>query len=143
MAENTQEIVEQFFAALEAMDIEAFLVLWAEDGRQEMPFAPEGFPTVLKDREAVRKQYSGLPESYVSMRFKDRVYYPMQDASWIFAEYQGQIELKSGGTYNNRYCGLWHIVDDKIQLYREYFNPIVLQESFGDSVGKTFSTGQN
>jgi hypothetical protein len=31
--------VGEFFARLEAMDIDGFVGLWAEDGVQEMPFA--------------------------------------------------------------------------------------------------------
>ena len=53
--------MEGFFAALEAMDIPRMLALWAEDGVQVMPFSPEGFPRRLEAREALRRQYSGLP----------------------------------------------------------------------------------
>jgi ketosteroid isomerase-like protein len=132
-------VVQQFFAHLEAMDMEAFFALWAADGRQEMPFAPEGFPSELKGKAAIRRQYGGLPAAYGRMVFPGLVLRPLNEPGWVFAEYGGQIELLSGGIYNNRYCGLFHIENGKIVLFREYFNPIILQQSFGNNLGSTFT----
>lgn len=57
----------------------------------------------------------------------------MLDPDWVLAEYRGEIEmLATGGPYNNHYCGLFHLRDGKIVLFREYYNPIVLTEAFGD-----------
>ena len=61
--------VREFFAALEAMDIPRFLALWAEDGVQEMPFAPAGFPARLEGRAAIARQYGPLPAAYTGMAF--------------------------------------------------------------------------
>lgn len=132
-------IVQQFFAALEAMEMETFFALWAQDGRQEMPFAPEGFPTELNGIDAIRRQYGALPDAYATMVFPDLVARPLEEAGWVFAEYRGEIELLKGGNYNNRYCGLFHIENGRIVFFREYFNPIILQQSLGDQMGSTFS----
>jgi ketosteroid isomerase-like protein len=124
------------------MDMEAFFALWAEDGRQEMPFSPEGFPSELNGIAVVRRQYGGLPDAYGRMVFPKLVVRPLAESGWVFAEYRGQIELLGGGTYNNPYCGLFHVVDGKIVLFREYFNSIILQQSFGGNLGDTFSLPQ-
>lgn len=137
--EQATSVVQQFFAHLEAMDMEPFFALWATDGRQEMPFAPQGFPSLLNGIDAVRRQYSGLPDAYGRMVFPGLVLRPLNEPGWVFAEYSGQIELLSGGVYNNHYCGLFHIENGKIVLFREYFNPIILQQSFGGHLSSTFS----
>lgn len=61
--------------------------------------------------------------------------YPsMRDPNRVLAEYRGEIEvLATGRPYNNHYCGLFHLHDGRITLFREYYNPIVLTEAFGDS----------
>lgn len=141
MTQAAEQVVEQFFVALEKMDMERFFAVWAEEGRQEMPFAPEGFPRLLDGIEAVRRQYGGLPNAYTGMRFP-RTLRPLAEEGWVFAEYQGQIDLKTGGTYNNDYCGLFHVVDGKIVLFREFFNPIILQDAFGERVADTFSLNE-
>lgn len=75
------------------------------------------------------------------MKFR-RTIRPLQEAGWVFAEYHGEIELKSGGTYNNDYCGLFHVVNGKLVLFREFFNPIILQRAFGDALSEMFSVSQ-
>ncbi len=139
MTRSDTEVVEQFFAALEAMDMEAFFALWAEEGRQEMPFAPQGFPTVLDGKAAIRRQYSGLPDAYGKMLFPTLVIRPLVEEGWVLAEYRGEIEMLSGGTYHNRYCGLFLIEGGEIKLFREYFNPIILEEAFGSALQDTFN----
>ncbi len=142
MRERNVGIVREFFARLEAMDVDGFVGLWADDGVQEMPFAPEGFPKKLEGKAAIRRQYGGLPDAYSRMAFPDPAIYPMLDPNLVVAEYHGEIELKSGGTYNNRYVGIFHVNESgKVSRYAEYFDPIVLTRSFGggEDLGQTFS----
>ncbi len=134
-------LVEEFFAALEALDVDRAVALFAEDAAQTMPFAPEGFPDRLDGRDAIARQYGGPPDAYRSMHFERRLY-PMADPSMVVAEYEGSIELTSGGRYDNRYCGIFRIRDGRIVGFTEYFDPLVLQSAFGgDQMSKTFSTG--
>lgn len=136
--QETTGTIEQFFDRLEAMAIEGFLDLWADDGVQEMPFAPEGFPNRLDGKEDVERQYGGLPDAYEAMTY-ERTIRPLNDPEWAIAEYEGTIDLNDGGQYNNSYIGLFHVVDGEIILFREFFDPIVLLEAFGDEVDETFS----
>lgn len=139
--ERNVKTVGEFFARLEAMDVEGFVGLWAEDGVQEMPFAPEGFPKRLEGKAAIRRQYGGLPDAYESMAFPEPRIHPMLDPVLVVAEYAGRISLKSGGTYDNRYVGVFRFAEDgRISRFTEYFDPIVLSRSFGgEALGQTFS----
>ena len=123
------------------MDVDGFVELWAEDGAQEMPFAPEGFPKRLEGKEDIRRQYGGMPEAYATMEFPGRALRPMIDPEWVVAEYRGEIDRADGGTYNNDYVGLFRVVDGKIALFKEYFNPEILVEAFGgrETLARTFN----
>lgn len=136
--QDALNVVEQFFSALEAMDMERFFALWHDDAQQAMPFAPEGFPHRLDGIGAIRRQYGGLPDAYTGMEFP-RTLHLLVEPGWVLAEYSGTIMLKAGGEYNNTYIGLFEIKDGRIWRFHEYFNPIVLQQAFGDQVGQTFS----
>lgn len=120
------------------MNMDTFFALWADNGRQEMPFAPDGFPHELNGIDAIRRQYSGLPDAYDGMRFP-RTIHLLKEDGWMFVEYRGEIDLQSGSTYNNDYCGLFYVVDGKIVLFRAFFNPIILQRAFGNNITDTFS----
>ncbi len=136
--QQTTDVVRSFFAALEQFDIDAFVDLWAENGTQVMPFSPEGFPDRLEGKEAIRRQYGGMPEAFKSMSF-DVDLHPALDPHVLVAEYRGTIELASGGDYNNAYCGVFEVRDRLVSRFVEYFDPIVLQRAFGGSIGETFS----
>ncbi len=140
--ERNRAVVHAFFARLEAFDIHGFAELFAETGRQVMPFSPEGFPRTLEGRAAVFNQYRSMPDNFASMRFPDLVVHDMVDPSRFFTTYRGEIRLKSGGSYNNTYAAVFVIRDGQIVEYHEYFDPIVLQRAFGDALGASYNVGR-
>lgn len=131
MAKNVQDKVREFFAALEAMDIPRFLTVWADDGVQEMPYAPSGFPNRLEGKAAIEKQYVSLPTAYASMSFPLSRLVTTDEPGVVVAEFQGSIVLKAGGQYDNRYVGVFEFRDDGLLArYTEYFDPFVLLKGF-------------
>ncbi len=134
-------VAQRFLERLGAMDVDGALDCFAEDAVQELPFAPEGFPRRLDGIDALRRQYGGLPNAYRSMAFPVDAVRAMADPEWLLLEYRGAIELVVGGRYDNRYAGLFHVVDGRIRLFREYFDPIVLARAFAgtDALASTFS----
>jgi ketosteroid isomerase-like protein len=137
--DRNREVVRAFFAKLEAFDIAGFAELFAPDGRQRMPFSPEGFPDRLDGRAAVFNQYRSMPQSFVSMRFPDLAIVDAADPSTFIATYRGEIRLRSGGDYNNTYLSVFVIRDGQIAELTEYFNPIVLVQAFGAQLDSTFN----
>lgn len=128
-----QQVIRDFLRLLAEKDIDAWIELWTEDGVQEMPFSPAGFPTKLEGRKAIYKHYSNLPAAYGQIAFQKLVIHPMLNPNWVLAEYRGEIEvLATSRPYNNHYCGLFHLHSGQIALFCEYYNPIVLSEAFGD-----------
>lgn len=128
-----EQTIRDFLRLLAEKDMDAWIELWTEDAVQEMPFSPAGFPTKVEGREAIRKHYSNLPQTMGRMAFPNLVIHPMLDPSWVVAEYRGEIEvLATDHPYNNHYCGLFHFREGRIALFREYYNPTVLSEAFGD-----------
>ena len=143
---RNQQVIKDFLALLEAKNIDAWIELWAKDGVQEMPYSPPGFPNRIEGKSAIYRHYSGLPNAYSRMAFPDLKIYPMLDPDWLLAEYRGEIDIAATGrAYNNHYCALFHLRDGQIVLFKEYFNPIILSEAFGNtgSLGSTFNLSGN
>lgn len=138
VSERNRAVVEEFFASLEAMDVPRFLAVWTEDGVQEMPFSPPGFPRRLEGREAIANQYRSLPESYRGMRFPREIL-AMEDPARFVVRYTGSIELKAGGRYDNSYVGLFTLRDGKVVEFVEYFDPIILRDAFGEGLQRNFN----
>ena len=134
------DVAHRFLRALEAMDITAALACFADHGIQEMPFAPPGFPSRLNGIAELRRQYSGLPDAYTSMSFQVHSEHTLTDPTWALLEYHGSITKRDGDRYDNDYAGVFHVIDHHIVLFREYFNPLILQQSFaGGAMAEAFS----
>ena len=131
--QKTKQAVIDFLTALEDKDMDKFASVWAEDAVQDMPFSPEGFPKRVEGKDNLIKHYAAWPEISGQANFADElVFYPMQDATMVFVEWRGDIEMISTGRqYKQRYGGLFHVVDGKIELFREYYDPIVFKYAFG------------
>lgn len=131
--QQTQQAVIDFLTSLETKDMEKLASVWAEDAVQDMPFSPEGFPKRVEGKDNLIKHYAPWSEISGQANFTHKlVFYPMQDATMVFAEWHGDVEIiPTQRQYQQRYGGLFLVVDGKIELFREYYDPIVFQDAFG------------
>ena len=109
--QKTKQAVRDFLTALETKDMELFASVWAEDAMQEMPYAPEGFPTRVSGKNNLIQHYAAWPENSGKADFTSRlVFYPMQNPEMIFAEFKGKADIiPTGRTYEQHYGGLFHV----------------------------------
>ncbi len=140
--QQTKQAVINFLKSLEDKDMDKLASVWAEDAVQDMPFSPEGFPKRVEGKDSLIKHYAAWPEISGQANFTNRlVFYPMQDATIVFAEWRGDVEIiPTGRKYQQRYGGLFHVVDGKIELFREYYDPIVFKYAFGLNGDNTSDT---
>ena len=138
-APEGRAVVEAFFQRLEAFDIAGVAALFDANGRQVMPYSPEGFPDELVGPEAVFNQSKGMPENYRAMRFTDRTIRALESPGEFFVTYRGEIELRNGGRYDNTYAALFRIEAGRIVEFVEYFDPIILKRAFGESLQSNFN----
>ena len=131
--QQTKQAVIDLLTSLEDKDMDKFADLWAEDAVQDMPFSPQGFPKRVEGLANLIKHYSAWPKISGQANFTNQlIFHPMQDATMVFAEWRGNVEIiPTKRTYKQRYGGLFHVVDGKIELFREYYDPIVFKDAFG------------
>lgn len=140
LRQKNEQVVRDFLDLLSQKRLKDWIELWAEDGMQDMPFSPPGFPKRVEGKAAIAQHYSSLPISVGKMVFSDLVMYPMLDPNLLFVEYRGEIEiLATGKPYNNIYGGLFQFHAGKIQLFREYYDPLVFVEAWGASFTEGFN----
>jgi uncharacterized protein len=133
---KNEQTIRRYFELLSQKRMDEWLKLWAEDGVQDMPYSPKGFPKRVEGKAAVAKHYSALPTSVGRMEFPDLKIYPTTDPNKFFVEFRGEIEvLATKKPYNNTYAGLFKFRDGKVTLFREYFDPIVFTEAWGSPSG--------
>lgn len=128
---DAEAVIEEFLDALETMNIKRFLNTWHENGVQVMPYAPEGFPTRLEGKEAIRRQYCPFPTYYKFIHFLDRIFHFTNDPNRVWVEARSEIQIKvNGKTYNNKFASLFTLHDARIIEYKEYSSPFTLLTPF-------------
>lgn len=126
---SNRDAVEAYFTALETGKFEVLREIFAEDARQIMPYSFGDFPRSFDGREGIYNQYRSLPETFSKMSFP-RTIYPTENPNVLFVQFKGDIEIRSGGRYQNDYVGIFRFENGLIQEYTEYFNPILVSEAF-------------
>ncbi len=128
--EKNRKIVDSFFVALETQNFQILREIFAPQGKQLNPYAPDGFPKSFDGAEAIYKQYSGLTANFGQMKFPRQIY-ATEDSNFFFVKFRGEIEIKAGGKYENDYIGTFRLENCKIVEYTEYFNQVVMSKAFG------------
>jgi len=128
--EQNRKVVDDFFSALETQQFDLLKTIFAENGRQLNPYAPDGFPKSFDGAEAIYSQYSGLTANFGQMRFPRQIF-ATEDPNFFFVLFKGKIDIKTGGAYENDYLGTFRLQNGRIIEYTEYFNQIVMAKAFG------------
>jgi ketosteroid isomerase-like protein len=132
--------MQSFLDLLEQKDLKSWINIWDEDGRQLNPYAPRGFPRILSGKDAIFRHWNSIPNAYGKIAFTEREIYPTLDPDVIFIEFRGNIEvLKTNRNYNNTYCCRFTFSNGKLVNYVEYFDPIILLDSLGNTLSDTFN----
>jgi len=132
-AARNKKTVERFFKLLEQEDIDAFVGLFAENGKQVNPYASGIFPSGASGKEALKSYWKPVPDNFDGMHFQLHEIYAMEDPNLVFTRYTGRIKLKnSAGYYENDYYSTFRFnPEGEITEYVEIFNPIVAARGFG------------
>ncbi|MFJ7768524.1 nuclear transport factor 2 family protein [Streptomyces sp. NPDC097107] len=117
-------------------DIDAWAGLWADDGVMEFPFAPEGRPRRLEGREAVAAYMRPYPDHIDLHDFPDLRIHETTDPRTVVVEMRGVGRVvKTGAPFDMTYIAVVTVEDGRFTSYRDYWNPLVLQEPGTDFTG--------
>ncbi|MFF1724808.1 nuclear transport factor 2 family protein [Streptomyces sviceus] len=117
-------------------NIPAWVDLWAEDGLMEFPFAPAGRPQRLEGKEAVAAYMRPYPDHIDLHDFPDLRIHQTTDPQTIVVEMRGVGRLvQTGAPFDMTYIAVVTVRDGRITSYRDYWNPLALQEPGTDFAG--------
>lgn len=132
---NTEERNKQnaraYFKALEDMDVEAVLELFADDSLHENPYHSGVFASGAKGKAEIREYWKPVFPRFEKMEFPIEEIYSME-GNRVFLKFKGKIKIKDGkGWYNNDYFATFTFNDDgKIIHHNEIYNPITAAKGF-------------
>ncbi|GGQ31898.1 nuclear transport factor 2 family protein [Streptosporangium pseudovulgare] len=119
-------------------NIPAWVVLWAEDGLAEFPFAPDGWPRRLEGKEAIAAYMRHYPDHIDLHDFPDLRIHQTTDPQTIVVEMRGVGRLvETGAPFDMTYVVVVTVRDGRIISYRDYWNPLAVQEPGADFAGSS------
>ncbi|MGV9350198.1 nuclear transport factor 2 family protein [Streptomyces spiralis] len=119
-------------------DIAAWVALWAEDGLMEFPFAPDGWPRRLEGKEAIATYMRHYPDHIDLHDFPDLRIHQTTDPATIVVEMRGVGRLvESDAPFDMTYIAVVTVRDGHITSYRDYWNPLAVQEPGADFTGSS------
>ena len=125
-------MVQAIFERLSALDVDGFLALFADDGRQVLPYAPAGFPNGFDGKVTLDAAYRQLFGNYQSVEFVGLIIEDMADPSRFLAAYETDIRFRDGRRYSNSYISTFAVGTGGIVEWVEYFDPVRLAAQLGD-----------
>jgi ketosteroid isomerase-like protein len=120
--------VKTLFEAVSVADGEALRPLLADDAIMELPFAIPPFPAAKSGGDPIASGIKNGSRIFTSFRLTPQTFYPSPETSSIVVEVQSEGQLTKGGTYSNQYVFIFKFTNNKIILWKEYFNPLRLPD---------------
>ncbi|MBC7268464.1 MAG: nuclear transport factor 2 family protein [Streptomyces sp.] len=118
-AEASVRVVDDFYRALQAKDLDAFARLWAADAVYRVPVTPDGVPGQFAGREAIVAGLGGFFSLFGEVRFTWDAE-AMADPRRVLATWEMEIELLAGGTYRNRGASIFQLEQGRIARFTEH-----------------------
>ncbi|MCY0939970.1 nuclear transport factor 2 family protein [Streptomyces antarcticus] len=110
-------------------NVPGWIDLWDENGILEFPFAPDGWPQRLEGRAAVAAYMRGYPEHIDLHDFPHVEIHQTLAPQTIVVEMRGVGRLvETGGPFDVSYIAVVTVKDGLITHYRDYWNPLALQD---------------
>lgn len=131
------ELYRHGLRLLLAKDIPGWVDLWDTDGVLEFPFAPEGWPTRLEGKAAIGDYMRGYPDHIDLHDFPDVEIHRTTVAEKIVVEMRGVGRLvETDKPFDMSYIAVVTVEDGLITHYRDYWNPLGVQDPATDFTGR-------
>jgi ketosteroid isomerase-like protein len=127
--EADRKLIERAFALQGPDNLDEYFTLWHDDAVFDIPYARPPRATRIESLRRIAELSGGFMRTWKTAVFHIDLILATEEPGLFVAEARGEIRLHNGHPYNNRYVCLIRIRDGKILLWREYFNPLVLNEA--------------
>jgi ketosteroid isomerase-like protein len=130
------EISKKLMASFKA---ETWFDLLHDDLVLEFPYAYSvKMPGQVVGKADCVAYLSNVMKYFTGLVFTDVVINTTQDADKLIVEYSGHCTLPNGVVYTQTYATIQKFRDGKMILFREFWNPMAVVDSFGPDLGAVF-----
>ena len=122
-------VVRKLLEALSDLRIDDALSMLSPDLLLEFPFRYDGGKPSMQGEAALRFIKS-MPKLFKTMNFIEITVHGSTTSGVVAAEYRSNGLTHGGDAYGNTYAGFFDVKDGKITRWREYYDPVVIANTF-------------
>ncbi len=124
---------------MSAFNMENWYDLLHDDLVLEFPYANTiNMPSRVVGKKDCVAYLSNVMKYFTGLTFHDVVINTTGEPDKLIIEYSGGCTLPSGAKYKQTYATIQRFRDGKMILFREFWNPMEVIESFGPDLGAVF-----
>jgi ketosteroid isomerase-like protein len=128
-------LIRRYLDAVASLDADGITATLHPDVVMHIPFAPEGIPSVVEGRDAVRDWFRAVPDLLAPLNFTGHDVVALARAGEYLARYSGSTTvLPTGNPYRTDYVALFTVEDDLLISTTEYFDSVALVNGLGWTV---------
>lgn len=120
--------VRRFFELLQERDFQAWGELWHEHGTLTMPYAPQGFASLIEGRGEIAAAYRRLFAVYEKAETELTGVHPAVGSDTVCVQYKVRATLRGGSAYAGENIALFRFRDGLISACHDYFDPRRFQD---------------
>jgi ketosteroid isomerase-like protein len=119
-------VAQQIMAAVSRLDYEALRSYLAADVVMEFPYAVPGLGPRFSGIDDVIAAMSVAPVMFNSFTWTMTDCFASPSMNSLIVRAKSEASLKGGGQYQNNYAIVFMFLEDKVVMWREYFNSLKL-----------------
>jgi ketosteroid isomerase-like protein len=128
--EQNAMVVREILRCIDAREVQGVPARCTDDVVYEFPFAPPGVRDRCEGKAALERFITGVVGLTRRTTIEDARITPMTTPDRVLAEFRGDWELANGRPYRNTYVVIADLRDGRVCHWREYYNPLVVQDAF-------------
>lgn len=130
---NEDPIARRLFEALDALRqgrTEPWSEMFSASGRMEFPYAPPGYPGVVEGKAAIADYIRSYPDR-IALREITADNVLRTGDTRIVEFHAAATAVTTGRDFVMHYVAIIEVVNDRIETYRDYWNPLIALEAMG------------
>jgi uncharacterized protein len=133
-ASENKQLMQQIFEEMSKGNSELFVASMADDFRWTVTGTTKWSRT-YEGKQAVLVELFGPLRTRINGRIRTTAHRLIADGDFVVVEARGNNTTKSGMPYNNNYCFVFRLSDNKLKEVTEYFDTELVTRALGQTEG--------
>jgi len=133
-ASENKQLMQQIFEGMSKGNSELLVASMADDFRWTVTGTTKWSRT-YEGKQCVLTELFGPLRARISGRIRTTAHRFIADGDFVVVEARGNNTTKSGMPYNNNYCFVFRLADDKLKEVTEYFDTELVTRALGQAEG--------